>query len=323
MARRTGRFRRFSLGGRDGIVLVLSLLLSSLVWLLTNLSNSYAGLVSVPVIAECSIDGHSAQSSNRALVTARCRTSGFSLLRSQSRKERQPVRVRIDRGDLHYAGHDEYLLTGSAKNSYVGRIFGEETVVEAFVTDTLSFIFPSENHKRVPVEPLIQLNYRSQYMNAAPLKLRPDSVTVYGEAARLEQVDHVSTQRLNLWDIHESQHGTLRLSKVKGLRLSTEDVNYELEVSRYVELSTQVGVEVWNAPAGHHLQVFPPTARVVLRCAFPIGSDPLSRFKLYIDWRDFNASLSGRCVPHTLRLPAGVLDCRIEPEVFDCIEDNG
>ena len=51
MARRTGRFRRFSLGGRDGIVLVLSLLLSSLVWLLTNLSNSYAGLVSVPVIA--------------------------------------------------------------------------------------------------------------------------------------------------------------------------------------------------------------------------------------------------------------------------------
>lgn len=323
MGRRSGSKLRFSLGGRDGIALILSLLLSSLVWLLMNLSKDYTGLVSIPVIAESSIDGHSAQSSNRALVTARCRTSGFSLLRSGSRKERQPVRVRIDRQDLHYVGHDQYLLTGSAKNSYVGRIFGEETLVEAFVTDTLSFIFPAENHKRVRVEPLIQLSYRPQYMNAAPLKLRPDSVTVYGEASRLEQVDHISTARLSLWDIHESQHGTLRLNKVKGVRLSEEDVNYELEVSRYVEIRTRVNVEVWNAPAGHHLQVFPPTAEVVLRSVFPIGSDPLQRFKLYIDWRDFNASLSGRCVPHTLRLPAGVLDCRVEPEVFDCIEDNG
>lgn len=314
---------RRGIGGRDGIFLIVSLLASCIVWLLTNLSNNYAGVISVPVIAECSIDGHSAQSSNRALVTARCRASGFSLLRAQSRKERQPVHVRFDRADLHYAGRDTYLLTGSAKNTYAGRFFGEETVVEAFVTDTLSFIFPAENHKKVRVTPLIQIGYRPQYMNASPLRIKPDSVTVYGEAARLDQIDNVSTARLNLWDVHEAQHGTVKLNKVKGVRMSVDEVSYEQEVTRYVELQATLPVEVWNAPAGHHLQVLPPVAKVVLRCAFPIGRDPLSQFKLYIDYRDFNASLSGRCVPQTLRLPAGVLDYRVEPEVFDCIEDNG
>ena len=81
-----------------------------------------------------------------------------------------------------------------------------------------------------------------------------------------------------------------------------------------------IPVQVLNAPAGHALQVYPPTAQVYLRCAFPISKDPLASFKLYVDWKDFSSSLSGRCAPRVQRLPAGVLDYRVEPEVFDCIE---
>ena len=79
-------------------------------------------------------------------------------------------------------------------------------------------------------------------------------------------------------------------------------------------------MEVWNLPAGRQLQVFPPTASVVMRCAFPLKKDPLSSFKLYVDYRDFTASLSGRCAPRTLRLPSGVLEYQVDPEVFDCVE---
>lgn len=97
-------------------------------------------------------------------------------------------------------------------------------------------------------------------------------------------------------------------------------MSYELPVSRYVELTANVNLEVWNVPAGSSLQVYPPTAQIYLRCAFPIAKDPLSTLRLYIDWRDFSSSLTGRCVPRVMRLPAGVLGYRIEPEVFDCIE---
>ena len=43
-------------------------------------------------------------------------------------------------------------------------------------------------------------------------------------------------------------------------------------------------------------------------------------FKLYIYWNDFSSSLTGRCAPRSQRLPGGVLEYRVSPEVFDCIE---
>ncbi len=319
----SGKFSLLPRGGRDTVFLILSLLVAFVVWLLTNLSNDYSAVVSVPVVAQCNIDGHSARSSNRAVVTARCRTDGFHLLRFRSRGERKSLVVELDRSDLRYGGGDTYYISGSAKNNYAGRFFGDETVVEAFVTDTLSFVFPTENHKKVPVAPSISVNYRPQYMGASAVKIKPDSVTVYGEASRLDVLDYVSTSHLGLWDVHEPVHGTLKLNSVKGVRFSVGEVSYEVDATRFVELRSRVPVEVWNVPAGHHVQVLPPTAEVVIRCSFPVGRDPLSQFKLYIDYKDFNASLSGRCVPRTLRLPSGVLDYRLEPEVFDCIEDNG
>ena len=306
--------------GREWIIMILSLLLALVVWLLTNLSKEYSGTISVPVVAECNIDGYGMHSSNTIVVSARCRTEGFRLLRERSRRERRVVTVRFDRADLRNTAPNTFCVIGGTKNSYVNQFFGEGSIVEAFITDTLKFVFPVENHKKVPVEVHKSVTCRSQYMPSGPFRVSPDSVTVYGEDSHLDAVDRVVATRLVLTDVHESQHGVLRLMPVKDVRLSAEEVSYELPVSRYVELRTTVPVEVWNAPAGHQLQVYPSSAQVLLRCVFPLAKDPIPSFKLYVDWKDFSASLTGRCAARTLRLPAGVLDYRVEPEVFDCVE---
>ena len=306
--------------GREWIILIVSVLLAFGIWLLTNLSKEYSGTISVPVIAISNIDGHGAQSSNTVLVSARCRTEGFRLVRESSRRERKVVKVRFDRADLRRTGPDTYCIIGGTKNSYVTQFFGEGAQVEAFITDTLRFVFPVENHKKVPVEVPRSIMYRSQYMPSGPFVVSPDSVTVYGETARLDAIEKVTSARLTLTDLDESQHGILRLNVPEDVRLSAEQVSYEIPVSRYVELRATLPVEVWNAQAGHHLQVYPAVANVILRCAFPISKDPLPSFRIFVDWRDFSASLTGRCVPHTPPLPSGVLDYRVDPEVFDCVE---
>lgn len=306
--------------GREWTIMVLSLLLAVFVWVLTNLSKAYSGTISVPVVAECNIEGHAIESANTVVVSARCRTTGFRLLQEKSRRERKVVKVNFDRSDLRRTAEHTYCLIGGAKNSYVNQFFGEGANVEAFISDTLKFIFPVENHKKVPVDLHKSVQFRSQYMPSGPFKLSVDSVTVYGDEAHLAAVDRVVASRLVLNDVHESQHGVLRLAPIKGVRLSTDEVSYELPVSRYVELRAVVPVEVWNIPAGRSLQVYPSVAQVVLRCSFPLAKDPFSSFKLYIDWKDFSASLTGRCAARTLRLPTGVLDYRVEPEVFDCVE---
>ena len=134
--------------GREWIFLVLSFVLAFLVWVLINLSKDYSGTVSVPVVAQCNIEGHGVESANTVLVSARCRTDGFRLVRESSRQERKVVKVRFNRGDMRRLGQDTYGVIGGAKNSYTTQFFGENVQVEAFITDTLKFVFPVENHKR-------------------------------------------------------------------------------------------------------------------------------------------------------------------------------
>ena len=306
--------------GWEWIFLVLSFILAFLVWVLLNLSKDYSGTVSVPVVAQCNIEGHGMESSNAVLVSARCRTDGFRLVRESSRQERKVVKVRFDSGDMRRLGQDTYGIIGGAKNSYTTQFFGENVQVEAFITDTLKFVFPVENHKRVPVEIPHSLSYRTQYMLAGPVSVSPDTVTIYGEASKLAGLDKITTPRLVMSDLSESQHGVLKLSVPEGIRVSHDQVSYEVPVSRYVELRATLPVTVRNVPAGRQLQVYPAVAKVVMRCVFPIAKDPFSSFKLYVDWRDFSNSLTGRCAPHVSGMPAGVLEYRVEPEVFDCVE---
>ncbi|MBR4774584.1 MAG: hypothetical protein IK008_00615 [Bacteroidales bacterium] len=306
--------------GREWIFLVLSVLVAFLVWVLTNLSKNYSGTVSVPVVAQCNIEGHGTESTNTVLVSARCRADGFRLLRENSRRERKVVKVRFDRADMRKIGPDTYAVIGGTKNSYTTQFFGDKVQVEAFITDTLKFVFPVENYKRVPVEVPHSVTFAPQFMPCGPFSVSPDTITVYGDDAHLGAVDKVSSSLLELTEVEESQHGVVRLNVPDGIRLSADQVSYELPVTRYVELQTTLPVGVLNAPAGRQLQVYPATARLVLRCAFPIAKDPLESFKLYIDWQEFNTSLTGRCVPRVVKLPVGVLDYRVEPEVFDCVE---
>lgn len=306
--------------GREWMVLVLSILLAFLVWFLVNLSQEYTGIISVPVVAQCNIDGYGTESSNVVLVSARCRTEGFRLIKEVSRGDRKIVKVKFNTADMRRTAPGEFCIIGGAKNSYVDQFFGDDAQLEAFITDTLRFTFPVENHKKVAVEVPKSVSFRSQYTQSGPFRLIPDSLTIYGSQEKLDAIEKLTTGRLVLTDVMDTRHGLLKVNPVKGLRLSADEISYELPVTRYVEISTTVNLEVWNTPAGASLQVYPPTAQVFLRCAFPITKDPLPSFRLYIDWKDFSSSLTGRCVPRVMRLPAGVLDYRVEPEVFDCIE---
>ena len=313
---------RLRLGGRERELafLAFSFALALAIWFFTNLSKTYSGTVSVPVIAECNIEGRASRSTNSVIVSARCRVDGFTLVREQSRAEKKPVTVKFDRGDLRRTGEDTWSIFGSAKNSYINSFFGEGASLEAFITDTLSFVFAKENHKKVPVEVPVAVMCRSQYMQSGPFKLSPDSVTVYGVDARLEAIDKVTAPRLSFSDVDRTRSGVVRLNKPKGVRISAEEVTYELPVSRYVELSGTYQVEVMNAPAGTDLQVYPSVAKVIIRSTFPLQRDPMPSLRVYVDYRDFTGSMSGKCVPKVQNLPKSVLDCRVEPEVYDCLE---
>ena len=302
----------------NGVQFLLCLLLSSAIWLIHNLSGSYVGLVSVPVQAKSNIEAHSEMSTTDATVTAQLRASGFRHIMF-ALKHKRPLVVTFSPSDLKYLGEDKYSIPSSRLYKYSTAIFGHGVAVESFILEGLSFTFPSVSFKKVPVVNVGYLDFRSQYMALSPMSLQPDSVYVYGEPLRLDNVDRVLTKPLEIYDINTDLHGSVKLEVPKALRLSHESVTYSLAVSRYVEVKKEMRIEVKNVPSGVTMSVLPSTADVVLKCVFPLSVDPCLNASLYVDYKDFANSITGRCVVKASGMSSAVINYTTEPEVVDCL----
>ena len=315
-------FRSLNISGRDAKIFVISLLLAFAIWLTHNLSLYYSELVRIPVTAQCDIPGHSRESSNQAIVMARCRAAGFNHIRYRRAEKRRPVSVQFKFEDMHRKGDELYYVTSSDLERYSAQIFGGGSKLEVYVSDTLVFRFPAASHKTVAVQPVYSISFKPQYINTSPLRLMPDSVTVYGESSHLASIDKVFTEPMSLDGLSNSVHGMARLEKIKGVRISDDAVSYAMDVSRYVEIKASMPVYSRNVPKGKNLIIYPSNADVTFRCVFPVSSNPSERARIVIDYQNFEQSLKGQCLASVESLPAGVIDWKVEPAVFDCLESG-
>jgi hypothetical protein len=229
------------------------------------------------------------------------------------------VDVNIHAEDLVWAGGDKYQVSSAEMAKYTSDIFGDGVDLIAFLNQSYSFEFARENYKTVPVRAVFSASYKPQYMASGPMRLSPDSVTVYGEDSKLAAVDEVVTKSMSFNDLSKSEGGVVKLVPVQGLRMSDSETAWSLDVVRYVEVRSAVRLSVRNVPAGVELSVYPSRAEAVFRCRFPAKGDPSESCVFYVDYAEFAASQSGRCIAHCANLPAYVIDWHLEPETFDCM----
>ena len=312
-----GLFHRLlkSLGfsGRDWAVLLLALLLAFSTWLIHNLSLKYNDFLTVPVTAKCSIEGHSDISSNQCQVVARCRATGYNVIRHNLIGERRVKTLTFKPEIMRHQKDDVFYVTASDLQEYSHVIFGDEVTVEYFGSDTLFFNFPSVDYRKVPVHPVYSISYSDQYTAASDLKVEPDSVTLYGELAALDNIDRVYTKPLKRSDLNDDIRGVIRLEPVSNVRLSTDEVNYSLDVVRYVEMRAEVKIETRNVPVDKEMILLPSRVQASLKCHFPLYGDPVNSLELYVDYEDFIRTVSGKCPVRSNSLPEGVISYDLEP----------
>ena len=140
--------------------------------------------------------------------------------------------VRLDPDDLVKAEGDFFTISSSQLYRYVNDILGPGTSVESFLFDELRFRFTRELYRKLPVNAISSLSFKSQYMQTGDFVLQPDSVLVYGPADMLSSMEAVNTRPIVRDDIKGSLHGEIGLDVPPGMRFSEESVSWSLEVSR-------------------------------------------------------------------------------------------
>ena len=293
------------------------LALSAGIWLIHNLSNMQTDVVTVQVVAISNIPGRAAASGEAVSLTARCRASGFRLLYLERKKD--ALQVRFDAEDFTNEEGDFFSIGSAQLYRYVNDVFGSGTSVESFLFDKLRFRFIRELNKKVPVQVNSTLSFRPQYMQTGDFVVQPDSVLVYGPSDLLANIDRISTRNIEHSDIRGSLHGEVQLEAPAALRLSDETVSWSLEVSRFVEMETELAVGVRGVPPGREISIYPNRVIVTFRSVFPVVADPAESSVCYVDYSEFSNSLTGRCVIHC-DAPEGVISTSVRPAVAECVE---
>ena len=304
---------------RDGAVIVLALLLAFGVWLIHNLSLRYSDYLSIPVVAKCNIDGHSDVSSDKNDVAARCRATGYNILANGFKRNGKSKIVEFASSHVRHVRDDLYYILPSDLQEYSHLIYGDDVTVEHFVSDTLFFHFPFEDHKRVPVQLVTSITMMPQYMQVGETEIKPDSVTIYGERLKLESINRVYTSPVKVYDLSEDLIGVVDIEKIRGVRMSSPQVQFGIDVSRYVEVVRTFPVTAVNVPADKQLNIYPSTVSVTFRTAFPLAEDPTESVQFYVDYNDFTASRNGKCKVYISNRAKGLITYEAEPSMLECV----
>lgn len=306
--------RRFAF--KDYVALAVSLLVAFSVWIVHNLSLPYSGIAQCSVVAVCKIDGHADKSTNSERLAAMCNMSGFDFLGAAVHTE--TVTFTVNQDDMHPKGGDEFYMTADDLTQYFHDIFGNESKLEYFITDTLFFTFPSVECKKVPIHAVVSMDFKEQYMPVGELKLSHDSVLVYGNESRLIMVDRVETDPVYLYSLCDDVYGEVQLKQIKDVRLSLDKVTYSLSVTRFVEQRVKIPVRIEGAPEDVQISVYPASATLIVKSVFPDVTDFSSTY-VSVGYDEFAGSLSGKCCGVAKNLPVGVMEFSLQPDFFDCI----
>ena len=315
-------FDSIKFDGRDWAVLLLALLLAFSIWIIHNMALKYNDNLQASIVAVSNIDGHAPKAINECQVTAKCRATGYKLLLYSLKSKDQRIEVTFPASALKHKSGDEYYIVTSDLMEYSGQIFTNGIAVEYYNADTLFYRFPFEHHRKLPVEPVLSVTYRQQYMSEKGVVIEPDSVIVYGEPFRIDGLTAVKTEPIKCSNLHTNVNGHVKLETLKGVRTSHPEVGYSIDVVRFTELQTVARIKVVNVPSGKTLSVYPSAAKLKLKYEFPPVAGFTEDVSLVVDYNEFLESLSGKCRVKLAAPREGVIVYEVDPPYVGCILED-
>ncbi len=305
---------------KEWYLLFLSLLLAFIVWLVHVLSLPYSVLLEYRVNLISSLEGRARSSLSEDVLIIRAKSEGFYILQHRISKK-EAVSVTVDAAHIHKSEGDNdrfHVNCEQIKGSIIDAI-GSDVELEFIVTESMNFEFPKMTSKLVPVIAKNEITFAGQYMPMAELSIEPDSIEIFGEERIIENIDSVWTEVISYRRLDESIQGVVNLVPFRRIEFSQKSVYYTLNVSRYIEETVSVPVEVVNVPGDKALIILP--AHIDVTCRRTFGGEPLSErnIGIQVDYNDFIKGNSTEIIPSLVRAPENAVYYQLSPRYVDCL----
>lgn len=169
----------------------------------------------------------------------------------------------------------------------------------------LTIELEEKTEKKVPVNPLVDVNLDEHYDLVRDPELAPDSVTLIGAQSKLDEIEHWDTVYRELNNIRRNTQATLQLQKPEsGIEIDPSSVAYRLEVAEFTEAEVRIPVRTRNLPPGQAITYNPSS--ILVKYDVPINEyttvQETRPFRVFVDYSTILEDSTGLVTPQVERV---------------------
>jgi len=294
-------------------------------WFLNALSKTYTVEVIAPVQFVNLPDNKTLASNLPEQFELTIRAHGFTILRQKLSFLVAPLEFNVNdqtNNRMMESRKTNYTFPTHQFLADMSHQLSNDLEILSMNPDTLSFRFDKMGHKRVKVNPTVEINLKKQFQISGNIKTMPDSVTVNGPQSTLDTLRFIETEKQKFDNIDKTIQESIQLKSIKELYFEPKSVQLNIPVEEYTEAEQSVPVVLVNKPNEVKVKLFPSKVKV----SFLVG---LSRFseihpediKLTVSYSDISEGKQ-RLKITNVSTPSYLYDFKIFPEEIEYLIEN-
>ena len=300
---------------------ITCLLISAIIWILSNLFQSSSKEFVVPVVFENPPEGLILMNRPDSLLTLELTAGGWDMLTSDVGSQEA---TRLDISSLKPQLKGRYyamaIPTSYFKKDLIS-LLGVDKVGNEMQPDSLFFVFDDLIQKRVPVRAKLSLDFKQSYSQKGSIRISPDSVTITGPASEIREVQFVETEPKEETRLDGTVDLTLKcLVPYDKVNISHNEVKAHIEVDQFTEGSFKVPVRVDCAIPGIRIKTYPPEVEVKFLVALRDFESVIdTAFHISVDVDSLSLLRKDPLIPHIKQSPTNVRNVRLSHETLDFV----
>lgn len=181
--------------------------------------------------------------------------------------------------------------------------------------DTLSFYVEKDFMKKVSIIPDLDLKYKSGYGLATPVKILPESTTVYGPRSIVKNLTFVYTKRNYFKNLDDRSIESVPLEDLPGVIYKDAEVSVSLNVQKIVDKTfDDVNIRIIDLPVDRDVVLLPNKISVSVKAGIEIlGRMSKDSIKAFVNYRDVVLDTLGSIIPR-VTLPDNTVLEYIKPD---------
>lgn len=305
----------FSSLNKEFLIFLFFLLLSGSFWLMMALNETYEEELKVPVHLVGMPKNIVMTDEPADTVKVVVKDKGFTLVTYKYGNWFRPLTFKFSSYANEEQGHG-VIPSADVMKQVQTQLYGSSKLLSV-KPEKLDFYFTYGASKKVPVRFRGKISTSKSYY-LAHTEFSPTTVTAYANKKVLDELKYVEIEPFNYRNLQDTIHQTVRLQKIRGVKLVPSTVRLSIYPDVLTEESIDVPVSAINMPDGMVLRTFP--SRVIVR--FTIGASQFrmirpEQFKVVVDYQTLAANPSDKCTLQLRSVPSSVSKAKLEIDKVD------